>query len=67
MILLTTTFNPVAEEPLLQPMTHLDRTEFGWFTSRRSGVGENSDGFDFDSIKWDKHSGGRWVEHLTTV
>jgi hypothetical protein len=30
----------------------------------RSSEGEDSDGFDFDSIIWEKRSGVRWVEHL---
>lgn len=39
-----------------------DRVRLVYIT--RSALGEDSDGFDFDSIIWEKRSDGRWVEHL---
>lgn len=39
-----------------------DRVRLVYIT--RSALCEDSDGFDFDSIIWEKHSGGRWAEHL---
>jgi hypothetical protein len=39
-----------------------DRVRLVYIT--RSAEGEDSDGFDFDSIIWEKRSDGRWVEHL---